>query len=371
MLGIVFGVAAVVSMLAVIEGAKSDILDRLSRLGTNVLFVLHQEDENDQTRSLQLKDAVKLRKASSSIEAVAGASVVERSLNQQVVGVTPEYFQVRQLTLQSGRVLSDLDVQNQAHVCVIGKDVTHENGKHAGVGDVLHLAPEMYKVVGVLASEESVKDQSLSSLLRNHNSMVLIPVTSSPSSVGLLRDEISLTELSIRTTRADEIVTVREVVDRSLQQGQGSKPSYDVVLPRQLLREEQQAQRVFAVVVGCVALIGVLVGGIGVMNIMLANVAERCKEIGIRRAIGATKKQIALQFLFESMLLTSIGGIGGLAIGVCASIGISQFGGWSVTITPWSLLLALAMAGVVGLLAGWYPSRRAAALDPVDAMRRE
>jgi putative ABC transport system permease protein len=128
---------------------------------------------------------------------------------------------------------------------------------------------------------------------------------------------------------------------------------------------------VFAVVVGCVALIAVLVGAIGVMNIMLANVAERCNEIGIRRAIGATKKQIAVLFLSESILLTTFGGIGGLLLGIAASLGIAHFGGWTVSISSWSLLLAIGMAGIVGLGAGWFPAKRAASLDPVESMRRE
>jgi putative ABC transport system permease protein len=192
-----------------------------------------------------------------------------------------------------------------------------------------------------------------------------------PNDGGVVDDAIGITEITIRTLHAKDLISMSQVVNRAIVRGQTPAPTIEIIIPLQLLREEQHAQRVFAAVVGCVAFIGVLVGGIGVMNIMLANVAERCKEIGIRRAIGATKKQITMLFLAESILLTLFGGVGGLILGVCASIGIAYFGGWTVTISPWSLSLAFCMAGFVGLLAGWYPAKRAAGLDPVEAMRRD
>ena len=161
------------------------------------------------------------------------------------------------------------------------------------------------------------------------------------------------------------------IVHRVLQSGHQNELAVDVVIPRQLLREEQQTQLVFAAVVGCIAFIGVLVGGIGVMNIMLANVAQRYREIGIRRAIGATRVQISTLFLIESALLTIFGGIGGILLGITASLVIAQFGGWPIHISIWSILLAFGMAIGIGIGAGWYPARVAAKLDPVDAMRRE
>ena len=370
-LGIVFGVAAVVAMLAVVEGARNDVLERLSRLGTNVLFVHSKTENSGVERGLQYGDAHRLAHISSLIDMVAPAVVVDLRKHESVIGVTPSYMSVRQLFLQSGRALTDVDLKNRARVCVVGREIVGSDGATVGLGDVVQVDSQMYQVVGIIASEKSSKDRSLGSLLRNHNNAILIPMTTLPKSSNVVDDAILLTEITIRTPNAKDLVATSEVVERALSQGQLSKPSVEIIIPRQLLREEQHAQRVFASVVGCVAFIGVLVGGIGVMNIMLANVAERCKEIGIRRAIGATKKQIAMLFLIESILLTLFGGVGGLILGAIASHGIARFGGWSVSISIWSILLAFGTAGIVGLLAGWYPAKRAANLDPVDAMRRE
>ena len=370
-LGIVFGVAAVVAMLAVVEGARNDVLERLSRLGTNVLFVLDREEETSTLRHLQYGDALRLSHASSLISALAPAVVVESRAFETVIGVTPTYVQVRQLTIQSGRGLSDVDLQNRARVCLIGREVVGDDGNQIGLGDVVHIEKQMYKVVGIIASEKSTKDQSLGSLIRNHNTTILVPMTALPKDRGVVDDVIGISEITIRTSKAEDLISMSQIVNRAIVHGQRPEPAVEIIIPHQLLREEQHAQRVFAAVVGCVAFIGVLVGGIGVMNIMLANVAERCKEIGIRRAIGATKKQIAMLFLMESILLTLIGGVGGLILGAIASHGIARFGGWSVSISIWSILLAFGTAGIVGLLAGWYPAKRAANLDPVDAMRRE
>ena len=369
-LGIIFGVAAVVAMLAVVEGARNDVLERLSRLGTNVLFVLNIEDDSQVTRSLQFGDAVRLENASEIIEVVAPAYILKQSSPHTVIGITPDYIQVRQLAIQQGRAMTDLDLKKRSRVCVVGREILDVDGDRIGIGGVLVVGKQMYKVVGIIASEKSTRDRSLGSLLRNHNNAILIPLTAMPIRT-VIDEAIVLTELSVRTEFAADLLPASDVIHRALSAGQLLPPSVEVVIPRQLLREEQQTQRIFALVVGCVALIGVLVGGIGVMNIMLANVAERCKEIGIRRAIGATKRQITTLFLVESTLLTLFGGIGGLVLGVAASFAIANFAGWSVTISAWSLFLAFCMAGLVGIVAGWYPSKRAAALDPVEAMRRE
>ncbi len=369
-LGIVFGVAAVVAMLAVVEGARNDVLERLSRLGTNVLFVLGKGDEMSTQRQLQYGDAFRLAHASKLITAVAPA-VVDSSTSKTVIGVTPSYVHVRQLAIQAGRGITDVDMQTRSKVCVTGREIVGSNGNHVGLGDVVQVKSHMYKVVGIIASEKSTKDKSLGSLIRNHNRSILIPITALPKNGAVVDEAIGISEITVRTPNAEDLMSMHQVVHRALVHGQTPEPAAELIIPLQLLREEQHAQRVFAAVVGCVAFIGVLVGGIGVMNIMLANVAERCKEIGIRRAIGATKKQIARLFLVESILLTLFGGVGGLVLGVFASFGIAHFGGWSVAISFWSLLLAFCMAGIVGLVAGWYPANRAAALDPVEAMRRE
>ena len=198
-LGIVFGVAAVVAMLAVVEGARNDVLERLSRLGTNVLFVLDRGEETSMLRQLQYGDALRLSHASSLISALAPAVVVESRAFETVIGVTPTYVQVRQLTIQSGRGLSDVDLQNRARVCLIGRDVVGDDGNQIGLGDVVHIEKQMYKVVGIIASEKSTKDQSLGSLIRNHNTTILVPMTALPTDGGVVDDVIGISEITIRT----------------------------------------------------------------------------------------------------------------------------------------------------------------------------
>ncbi len=381
-LGIVFGVAAVVAMLSVVEGARRDVLRRLGRLGADVLFVLAEEQKTSAgggvaNRELRLSDAQRIKSATTFVEEVAPAYVLPKKESRsnsvfqtKVVGVTPSYQVVRQLSLQSGRFISELDIANKSRVCVIGREISE--GIHAvGVGSTIDLEGEMYKVVGVLESEKSSKDGSLGFLIRNHNSSALVPLTSIPNPPYLINQFIPITEITIRMENRKYATYAKELIDNVLSKGSTTSPSFSVAIPTQLLRQEQNAQRIFAVVVGCIALIGVLIGGIGVMNIMLANVAERCREIGIRRAIGATQKQVAMLFLVESVLLTFVGGVGGLVLGVFGSLAISRFGGWPVAITTWSMLAAMFMAGIVGVVAGWYPATRAAKLDPVDAMRYE
>jgi len=368
-LGIVFGVAAVVAMLAVIEGARSDVLERLSRLGTNVLFVFPAKGDSSFTRTMQYGDAIRLENSTKMIHDVAPALLCSNQQSRNVIGVTSSYMPIRQLALQGGRAITDLDLKNRLRVCVVGRDVIGDDGKSVGMGDVLHVENQMYQVVGVIASVQSTRDRSLSSLMRNHNKAILIPLTVVSKSDGVIQDAIPLSEITVRSHHSEYLLPLSRIVHRVLQSGKLNELSVDVVVPRQLLREEQHTQLVFAAVVGCVAFIGVLVGGIGVMNIMLANVAQRYREIGIRRAIGATRAQISSLFLIESALLTIFGGIGGILLGIAASLLIAQFGGWPVHISIWSILLAMGMAFCVGIGAGWYPASLAANLDPVDAMR--
>jgi putative ABC transport system permease protein len=376
-LGIVFGVASVVAMLSVVEGARKDVLERLARLGSNAVFVLkspavNTTDGSMVTRQLQLQDARRLVSAMDTIRHIAPVYVVDADerTNIVVAGVTPDYLSVRQLEVQSGRFISALDVANNAHVCVVGEDVSRGH-TNKGLGNTIELHGVAFTIVGVLTSEQSVRDRSLGSLLRNHGNFALIPITSVKEAAALPRGEIPLTEITLRMALPEDTQQAKKVVQSVLANGRAIPASHSVVIPRQLLRQEQHAQHIFAIVIACVALIGVLVGGIGVMNIMLANVAERCHEIGIRRAIGATQKQIAVLFLVESILLTIFGGIGGAILGIVGAVAIAFFGGWPISVTMWSIVMALCMAGLVGILAGYYPAVRAAKLDPVDALRHE
>jgi putative ABC transport system permease protein len=213
-LGIVFGVAAVVAMLAVIEGARSDVLERLSRLGTNVLFVLPASDDSPFKRTLQFGDALRLESATDMIDDVAPALLCATQKSRTVIGVTSSYIPVRQLGLQGGRAITDLDVQNRSRVCVIGRDVIGDDGKSVGVGGVIHVEHQVYKVVGVLTSERSTKDRSLSSLMRNHNSTILIPLTVAPKSAGVIQNSIPLSEITIRSHFSHDLLPLKKIAHR-------------------------------------------------------------------------------------------------------------------------------------------------------------
>ena len=261
-------------------------------------------------------------------------------------------------------------------VCVLGNDVAVRLGALGKLGQHIRIENHLFKVVGILDRFHREKSKGAPITVRNYNEMVFIPLGTESSLAGPIAREIKmdrgqLTEMVIQVATTDEVLNTAKIVDRILQVSHHYVKDYQMVIPQELLRQAQKTQRTFNIVLGAIAGVSLLVGGIGIMNIMLATVTERIREIGIRRAVGATRENIIVQFLTEAVILTFSGGLIGIVLGIGAVLFITKLSGWHTSVTAWAVLLPLGMSILVGVFFGLYPAVKAARMDPVAALRHE
>jgi len=385
-LGIVFAVVAVVAMLAIAEGAKQEILDQIDILGTNSVIVRTlQLTEAQQaaarkrlSHGLDLADVTSLDRAISAISCIAPLKEVKASLSAstsqnpfEILAVTASYQSSKGLGTQQGRFICNADIVWKNLVCVLGHEVSRLLGNDGRVGGVLRLENRAYRIVGILQERQWLRSKSSALTVRNFNRAVFIPIGTEVMGAHGRKQFGELSEIWIRIVRNTNVQASAAAIKRILIQRHGGVEDFQVIVPQELLNQAQKTQRIFNIVLGCIAGISLLVGGIGIMNTMLASVAERTKEIGIRRAIGATRKHIVVQFLCESIVLTITGGCIGIILGIGGAVIISKVAGWRTVLTPWSITTSILMAGCVGLVSGLYPAVRAARLDPARALRHE
>jgi putative ABC transport system permease protein len=292
-----------------------------------------------------------------------------RRTEATVVGTTTAYQVAARLPLAAGRFLSDLDVQERKRVAVLGASVARAlfpfGDPH---GERLLLGGDWFEVVGVLEDRASPRGKPGPIRTRDVNRAVFVPLPALDRGRDPRPDGVD--EIVMRVDEARQVGPSAEVVKSLLQRTTGGA-AFDVIVPREILRQRERTQRIFNIVTGAIAAISLLVGGIGIMNIMLASVAERTREVGVRRALGATRRDIASQFLVEASLLTFAGGILGAGLGVFGSLLIHRLASWPTAIAPVMLLLALVMALGVGIGFGFYPAWHASQLQPMEALRRE
>jgi putative ABC transport system permease protein len=295
-----------------------------------------------------------------------------RTQTTAVIGVGDEYQAVLRLALAQGRFFGPVDLHQQAAVCVLGATLARQLFGYApAVGASVRYEGDWYEVVGLLG-DRATDARGIGSIAgRDLNGVLIVPISTllreppSPA-VGKPVDEIWLQLADGR--KVDEIGRIASHTLARLGRGTGE---VEVVVPRELLRQRYRTQHTFSVVVGSVAVLSLLVGGIGIMNIMLASVVERTHEIGIRRAVGAMRRDISRQFLVESLLMTLSGGLAGIVVGVATSWLITLYAGWTTRLSLLSILLGLVVSLAVGIGFGIYPARKAAALQPIDALRFE
>ena len=375
-LGVVFGVAAVVAMSSVGEGARRETLAQIAALGIDTVTVRPAPSVAGEPKaSLPLAAAESLAEVVPDVRAVAPLRVAElaadaagRSAAVTVLGATPAYAEAARLELGQGRFLADLDVSDRKRVAVLGASVVRALFPlDSPLGESLRLGGDWYRVIGTLQERAAPRGRGAAIRARDLNRAVIVPLPALDR--GSDRQAAGVDEIVLRLQHADSVAPAAAVTQALVRRTTGAAP--EVLVPREILRQRERTERVFNVVTGAVAAISLLVGGIGIMNIMLASVAERTREVGVRRALGARRRDVAAQFLVESSLLTVTGGILGSALGVLGAVLIQAFAGWPTAVHPLMLLIALVVALGVGIGFGFYPAWHAAGLDPVEALRRD
>ncbi len=400
MLGIVFGVCSVIAMLAVGEGAGYEAQEQIRQLGSQNIILRSikptggQRMSAEQSRVLEYgltyNDMRRIESTLPSVRVLAPGRIIRthvfhatQRVDAEIVGVVPWYTGMRNLRIKSGRFFSALELEGNSNVTVISEMVAERLFPFMSpLGRNVRVGIDYYKVVGVVESELAVAQATAqnSSSTTGYAPRIYIPLTAAKSRFGetIMRRsagtfEAERVELHEAIVQVDDVRDVEEtalVVERILSLNHKQK-DFEMTVPLELLRQAERTKQIFNTVLGAIAAISLLVGGIGIMNIMLASVTERTREIGIRRALGAKKRDIILQFLIETVILSGTGGVIGVIIGVTIPIVISHVASMTTIVTPWAPMLAFSISALIGIVFGIYPALRAANMDPVEALRHE
>ena len=378
MLGVVIGVAAIILLVSLGEGATAYITRELTGLGTNLLIITPGKTQTSggfhppvagTVRRLTYEDAVALRRRASlltdAVPVVLGTGKIRYqgvSRDTSVIGVTPEFQRVRNLYVEIGQFVSEEDVEGRRRVVVLGRTVKRELfGEENPLGQFVTLADSRYRVIGIM-------ERKGVSLGFDIDDLVFIPVKSAQD----LFDTDRLFEILASVRSPDEIDRAIQQVKDILMRRHGNREDFTLTSQGAILSAFTAILKILTAVLGGIAGISLLVGGIGIMNIMLVSVRERTREIGIRKAVGARRRDILGQFLLESVMLSCLGGGLGIIVGVGGAKGLSIFFTYLPTrVSLWAVLMAFGFSAAVGVFFGVYPARRAALLDPIQALRYE
>jgi putative ABC transport system permease protein len=380
-LGVVLGVAAVIAMTSVSEGAAREALAQVDALGLDNLVVRNTGAQPAPGGARRGRVARDVERVSTLVPQVRTASPLvarflrvrhrERTTLAQVLGVLPAYGDILRLSTSRGRFLVATDETEAAAVCVIGAGLGRQLfGFRDPVGESLRLGDEYCQLVGVLNEQGSGARTSSSLAWHDLNQSVFMPFSRMTRRPLALEPGQPIDEIWLQVEEGERANELGQILSRVLSRTHAST-DVAVVVPRELLAQRYRTQRTFTVVVGSVGVLALLVGGIGIMNIMLASVIERTHEIGIRRTVGATRRDVGLQFLTEALMMTVAGGLAGIVIGVVVSGLITTYAGWSTHVSAVAVVGGFAVSAVVGILFGLYPALKAAELQPIDAVRYE
>ncbi len=386
MLGMIFGVGAVIAMLSIGAGAERQALAMIERLGLRNVILRTREMKDEELEEVRKKSqGLSWRDAQAIEEAVPGVDLVAPRLTiepykvlaagaktkAKVYGVSFRQAEISRLRLSEGRFLDALDERGHAQVCVIGPGVRRDLfGYGPALGGDLKVNDVWLTVVGVLLDEGGASEFEGVQLGATAQE-IYVPVTTASRKFDRPPLKAPLDELIVRLRTDAEPRAASGVVRELLDRIHGGAGDFDLVVPEALLAQSRRTQRLFSIVMGCIASISLLVGGIGIMNIMLATVLERTREIGVRRAVGATRLDIRNQFIIESFSISALGGVSGIAVGLLIAKAVAAYAGWPTVVTLSSIALSTGVSIAVGLASGIYPAVRAADLDPIDALRYE
>ena len=383
MLGIIIGVASVIAMLAIGQGSKQSIQANIAEMGSNMIMIRPGQDKGpggargdaSEMQSLKLKDYETLCEQAKYLAAIspnvsASGQFIYGNNNtpSTVYGISPDYMEIRRLKVEDGEMFSEDDIKTSAKVCLIGKTVADNlfpDGQDP-VGRVIRYKSIPLRVIGV------IKAKGYNSFGMDQDDMVLAPYTT------VMKRILSITYLQgVNASALTEDMTDQAIDDISelLRQNhkikEGDEDDFTIRSQQEMMQMMNSTSDTMTILLLVVACISLVVGGIGIMNIMYVSVTERTKEIGLRMSVGARGIDILNQFLIESVLLSVTGGLIGVLVGVGVALGINVFAHWPIQIQPWSVLLSFAVCSATGIFFGWYPAKKAASLDPIEALRYE
>jgi putative ABC transport system permease protein len=397
MLGMVFGVGSVVAMLSVGEGASKTALEQIRKLGSNNIIVSSMkpvDEENQPTHGrmrmsvygLLYEDVERIRETCPAVERVVPVKLVrkegrlgERTLELRVVGTAPDWFDLVQRPVIAGRVMAAADAVNASkNVAVLTEHGARRLlATQNTIGQTVRIGGHYFEVIGIIQSEGG---QSGGVQTPDQEVDAYVPIAvarerwgdivSRQTAGGFERERVELHQMIVQVTSTDDVPATAAAIESMLRRFH-KKNDYHMSVPLALLQQAEATKRTYKIVLGSIAGISLVVGGIGIMNIMLASVTERTREIGIRRAIGARRRQIISQFLIETMVLSTVGGLIGIGLGVLIPWIITLRSGMPTVVTAYSLVLSFGISMIIGIVFGLYPAVRAANLDPIVALRHE
>jgi len=395
MLGVVFGVGSVVAMLSVGEGASREAMAQIRKVGSNNIIIssIKSVEEVSQTTTytymsiygLTYDDQLRVAETFDKVKQVVPVKLVRkdarlgtRNLELRVVGTTPAWFQMLERDVVAGRVLMADDAKNRAGIVVLTeygarKLLATENT----IGQTLRIGGSYYEIVGIVKSEGGMAgniqmpDEQIDAYIPIEVAKERYgDITTRVTAGSRMREMVELHQMIVEVDDIDHVESTAKGIEAMLKRFH-KKKDYRVSVPLALLRQAEATKRTFNIVLGSIAAISLLVGGIGIMNIMLASVTERTREIGVRRAIGAKRRQIISQFLIETVVLSTAGGLIGIGLGLLIPWLITIFAGMPTVVTVYSVVLSVGISIAVGIIFGLYPAVRAANVDPIVALRHE
>lgn len=404
-LGIIFGVSSVIAMLAIGEGASRDAQEKIAQLGSHNIIIKTIKPSEDQSSmeqqtlqeyGLTYADAERFRDAIPNVQVIVPnrrlsqqAQYRTRRISVEVIGTVPWYPEISSVKTKYGRFISTTDMQYKKGICVVDEKLVNDLfGFDDPLGQDIKIASDYYKVIGIVNEQTTTTGKNATEQTDPTGAKkaganlggIYIPLNTVQNRFGDMTmqmtagsrtmERVELQEIIIKVQSIEQVPGTRQSV-QTLMNRFHKKNDYEIIVPLELMRQAKDFQRIFTIVLGSIAAISLIVGGIGIMNIMLATVSERTREIGIRRALGAKKRDIIFQFLSETLILTLSGGILGIILGSAIPYLVTLYGNMRTVITPSSLLLAFGISAAVGITFGLYPAYRAANMDPIESLRHE